>query len=206
MAVLPTPRLADEHRIVLGPAREHLEGPPDLVVAPDHRVEPVLTRRLGEVAAVALERLVLAFGMLVGDPLAPPDRGERLEDPRRRDPVRREQLGRRRPIALQGQRHQQMLGADIVVLQPLGLAFRPLRHRAQTGGGAGFRPPVGPGLTGEPLPGFLEDSRRLDAEPPQHRRGDPVRLIDQGRQQMLGLDLRMMMPFRELLRGQHRLL
>ena len=55
---LADPRLADEHRIVLGPAREHLEGPPDLVVAPDYRVEPVLVRRLGEVAAVSFERLV----------------------------------------------------------------------------------------------------------------------------------------------------
>ena len=33
------PRLADQHWVVLGAAREHLDSAPDLLVAPDHRVE-----------------------------------------------------------------------------------------------------------------------------------------------------------------------
>ena len=37
--------LADQHRVVLGPAREHLDHAPDLLVAADHRVE---LPRLGE--------------------------------------------------------------------------------------------------------------------------------------------------------------
>ena len=31
--------LADQHRVVLGPARQHLDDPADLVVAADDRVE-----------------------------------------------------------------------------------------------------------------------------------------------------------------------
>ena len=53
--------LADQHRVVLGPAREHLHDPPDLFVAADDRVELALLRQLGQVAAVLLQRLVLVL-------------------------------------------------------------------------------------------------------------------------------------------------
>ena len=56
--------LADEHRVVLRPAREHLDDAADLVVAADDRIELALARELGEVAAVALERLIGALGVL----------------------------------------------------------------------------------------------------------------------------------------------
>jgi hypothetical protein len=42
---LAHPGLADQHRVVLGPAREHLDGAADLLVAADHRVELPLARR-----------------------------------------------------------------------------------------------------------------------------------------------------------------
>ena len=141
--------------------------------------------------------------MRVGDALTPANRGQRLEDPRRRDSARREQLGGWRPTAFAAHRNQEVLGADVVVSQLLGLAFRRLRHRAQARGRAGFRPAVGLRLPRQPFACFFENPRRFDAEPPQHRRRHAVRLIDQRDQQMLGLDLRMMMPFREPLRGQH---
>jgi hypothetical protein len=59
---LADPGLADEHRVVLGAAREHLDHAADLFVAADDRVELAAARQLGQVAAVALERLVLASG------------------------------------------------------------------------------------------------------------------------------------------------
>ena len=70
--------LADEHRVVLRAARQHLDHAADLVVSADDRIELALARDLGEVAAVALERLVLALGILVGHALRPADGGERL--------------------------------------------------------------------------------------------------------------------------------
>ena len=75
--------LADEHRVVLRAARQHLDDAADLLVAADHRIELALPRELGQVAPVPLERLVLAFGVLVGDALAAADGGERLRGPRR---------------------------------------------------------------------------------------------------------------------------
>ena len=55
-------RLADQHRVVLGATLKDLDGTADLVIAADDRVELALTRALGEVDGVLLERLALAFG------------------------------------------------------------------------------------------------------------------------------------------------
>jgi hypothetical protein len=62
--------LADQHRVVLGAALQDLDGAADLVVAADHRVELALAGALGEVEAVFLQRLALAFGFLRADVLA----------------------------------------------------------------------------------------------------------------------------------------
>ena len=62
-------RLADEHRVVLPPARQHLDRPPDLLLAPEHRVELARARLRGQVGAVLFERLALGRGERV-DPRA----------------------------------------------------------------------------------------------------------------------------------------
>ena len=62
-------RLADEHRVVLGAAREHLDDAADFLVAADDRIELALARQLRQVAAVAGERLVGGFGILRRDAL-----------------------------------------------------------------------------------------------------------------------------------------
>ena len=54
-------RVADQHRVVLRAAREHLDDAADLLVAADHRVELALLGELGQVAAELLERLVGAL-------------------------------------------------------------------------------------------------------------------------------------------------
>ena len=88
---LPHPGLADQHRVVLRPSREHLHDAADLLVAPDDRVElPGLGER-GQVAAVLLERLVRALGILRGDLLSAAHALERLEQRVARDDVEREQ-------------------------------------------------------------------------------------------------------------------
>ena len=53
---------ADQHRIVLGAPRQHLDRAADLVVAADHRVELALARLLGQVAGVFLQRLPILLG------------------------------------------------------------------------------------------------------------------------------------------------
>ena len=59
---LTDPGLADQHRIVLGPAREDLDGAANLLVASDHRIELAVARRLGEVAGIFLECIVGVLG------------------------------------------------------------------------------------------------------------------------------------------------
>ena len=63
-------RLADQHGVVLGAAAEHLDRAANLLDAADHRVELALARKVGDVAAVLLERLELGLGVLAGDVLA----------------------------------------------------------------------------------------------------------------------------------------
>ena len=72
--------LADQHRVVLRPAREHLDHAPDLVVAADDRIELALARHLREVAPVPLERLILALGVLIGDALRAAHGRQRLKN------------------------------------------------------------------------------------------------------------------------------
>ena len=62
-------RLADQHRVVLGAARQHLDDAANLVVAPDHRVELARRRELGQVAPVSLQRLVGRLGIRRGHAL-----------------------------------------------------------------------------------------------------------------------------------------
>ena len=58
--------LTDQHRVVLGTPRQHLDHPADLGVAPDDRVELALLGARGEVDGVLLERLVGRLGLLAG--------------------------------------------------------------------------------------------------------------------------------------------
>ena len=103
--------IADEDGIVLRAAREHLDHAPDLLVAPDDRVElPGLGER-GEVAAVLLERLVRALGILRRHLLAAADALQRLEQRLARDDVERE---------------QQMLHRDELVAELPHLVERPV--------------------------------------------------------------------------------
>ena len=54
--------LADEDRIILGPARQHLDCAANFLVAPDHRIEFALPRRLGQIPRIFLQGVVSVFG------------------------------------------------------------------------------------------------------------------------------------------------
>ena len=77
---LAHPGLADQDRVVLGAAREHLHDPPDLLVPADDRVELAQPGQIGEVAAEFLQGLVFFLRVGVGDALGPADLLQRLED------------------------------------------------------------------------------------------------------------------------------
>ena len=54
--------LADQNRIVLGPARQNLDRAADFLVAADDRIELARPRGLGEVAGVFLQRVIGVLG------------------------------------------------------------------------------------------------------------------------------------------------
>ncbi len=72
--------LADEHRVVLRPPRQHLDHAADFVVAADHRIELALPCDGRQVAPVPFEGLILPLGMLIGHALRPTDARQRVED------------------------------------------------------------------------------------------------------------------------------
>ena len=122
-------RVADQHRVVLGPPREHLDDAADLLVAADHRVELARLGVGGQVLAELLERLERGLGVGGGDP--------RRVDLRRRlgDLVA---LGQQVADAggLLGQRQQDVVGGDVLVAERLHLALGPLQDVDQALGGA----------------------------------------------------------------------
>jgi hypothetical protein len=74
---LADPGLANQHRVVLGPAGQHLDYPPDLGIPADDRVELALAGAAGQVDPVLLQRLVRALRVLAGDLGGPADLLER---------------------------------------------------------------------------------------------------------------------------------
>ena len=114
-------RFADQHGIVLGAARKHLNDAADLLVAADHRVELALRGQLRQIAAVFFESFVSGFRILGGHALAA---AHFLQGPHQafaRDAELAEQFSRGARIVGGGEQH--MLHRDVVVLQPLGFLF-----------------------------------------------------------------------------------
>ena len=117
---LPDARLADQHRVVLGTARQHLHDAADLLVAADHRVELRFAGLLGEIAREPLERLILLLRLLVGHAMGAAHAFERRQQVVVAHARRRQQLPGGRALQV-GQGEQQVLGRDVGVAQRLGL-------------------------------------------------------------------------------------
>src|SRR5438034_9657047 len=149
-------RLADEHGVVLGAPREHLDDPADLLVAADDGIELAPSRQVGEVARVALERLVLLLGVGVGDPLRPAHLRERLVDGFGRHAVLREHAAGG-AVAILGERDEEVLGRDVPVLEALGLRLRPFERQPRAFAEVLAAPAADRGELGELRPECLLD-------------------------------------------------
>ncbi len=181
--------LADENRVVLGAPGQHLDHPPDLGVAADHRVELAVLGLLGQVDAVLLERLVGALGVLAGDLGAASHLGERLGQGVRGGARPAQQGGGL--AAVGGDPDQQVLGRDVLVIELAGAARGGVDHRQQlprrfrgAGGGA-----VHARQPADLIGGLLRDQRRVGAHGPQQRRRRPVGLLQERGQQVQRVDL-----------------
>ena len=149
---------------------------------PDDRVELVLARDRGQVAAVLLEGLVGILG-LAGHPMAAPDLAQRLEQllAAHADPLG----GGTGGIGI-GQGQEDVLGREVLVTEVgphrVGVGDDPFDLPTHAGVGA-----VGAGQLGQGLVGGLPQRRHVD--PDLLEDDDPLRLAHQGGEDMVRGDL-----------------
>ena len=119
--------LADQHRVVLGAAGQHLDGAADFLVAADHRVDLAVARGLGEIAGVFLERVVGVLGRARVGGAALAQRVDGGVEVLRRDAGARQDLAGL-AVLLERKREQQPLDRDVAVAGLLGDLLRLIEH------------------------------------------------------------------------------
>ena len=185
--------LADQHGVVLLPAREDLHDALDLGLAADDGVELALRRLLGQVAAELVEqlralRLLAGAGALL---LAAAGAGEHADDLVTnlfRIRVEVEQDAGGDALVLAHEPEQDVLGADVVVAERQRLAQRQLEDLL----GAGSERD----LAGGDLVTLADDAGDLrthllhgDVERLQDARGEPFLLAEEAEQDVLRADV-----------------
>ena len=197
--------LADQHGIVLGAAGEHLDHAADLLVAADDRIELALARDVRQVLRVALQRLVLLLGVLVRHPLGAAHLDEGAVDGLGGHAVGGEDAGGAAGLLL-GDGDEQVLGRDVLVLQPLRLVPRAIDHALEAR--RGVRAPSALHLRELRDLGLHLGRHRLRprAELGEQRAHHALLLLEQCQQQMLRLDRLVVVLVGERLGGLHRLL
>ena len=142
-------RFADQDGVVLRPAAQHLLHALELVLPADQRIELVLHRRLGQIAAE------LGQQRRFFDPrqrrLLVEERDDVLADGVQAHPLLEQDGGGHRALFAQDA-EQQVLGADVVVQQPVGLLGGKLQHAL--GFGAERKLDRGRDLLAEDRPAF----------------------------------------------------
>ena len=137
-----------------------------------------LRASVGQVAGVALERLVAVLGVRVGDALVAADLAQRLQQAVARDAVALQGFGRRR-LAVE-QRQQQVLRRDVLVLQRSRLRAGPASGRRRASARLGGAPWVR-GREARDVSTSRRDGRDVGAQLAEGRRNDTALLWSAGR-------------------------
>ena len=184
--------LADQHRIVLGAARQHLDRAADFLVAADHRIELALARGFGQVAGIFLQRVIGVLGGCAMSAVRPLRRSSMAAlSACGVTPALGEDL-RGLGVLLQRERQQQALDGDVGVAgllrDLLGVVEEPRRRGREiklSGARArDFRQLGQRRLASAPAP-------RASCRPPRsiRPRGKPLPIVEQNLEQMLGREL-----------------
>lgn len=106
---------ADQHRVVLGPPLQDLDGPADLVVATDHRVELAFLGALGHVDGVLVQRLARLLDVRVVHRFAATQVGHGILQRLARHALAEQQLAEPGVLVHRGQQYQ-LAGDELVAL------------------------------------------------------------------------------------------
>ena len=182
--------LADQHRIVLGAARQHLDGAADFLVAADHRIDLAVARRLREVAGIFLQRVIGVLGRRRVGGAALAQRFDGGVEVLRRDAGAGEDLAGL-AVLLERQRQQQPLDGDEAVAGLLGDLLRLVEHARERGIEIDLSGPAARHLRalGERR---LDGGKRLARAPAgavDQPGREPFRVVEQDLEQMLGGEL-----------------
>src|SRR5262249_47708135 len=155
---------------------ENLDDAPDLVVAPDHRVELALPRALGHVQRVFLERFARPFGFRAADAFTAAYCEDGLFERRTRSPMLFQKATRFTLVA--GQREQEHLRGDELVTSFLGLLVGEIEQIAQISRDGDFAALAFD--LGQAPEGGVEralEARDVDPRAPQERRAAAILLL-----------------------------
>ena len=179
-------RLADEHGVVLGLAREDADHVADLAVAADDRVELVFAGAFDKVRAVFGKRVVGALGVVAGD-----GRGLDLRQLRGEGALRDAVIGE---DALDGgggggkEADHQMFDGDILVAHAPGGLFRGVQRAVGLRREIDLRPGADLRQRGDRGVQLREQLVAVHAHPAEQRGDQPPVLVDERVKQMLRRD------------------
>ena len=185
---------ANEHRVVLGAAAEHLDDPTNLFVAPDDRIDLAVASALGEVLAVLLERLKLLFGIGATDTMTTANLLQSLQHFFAADA---ESL-----VHCQ----QQMLDREVIVFEIFAIRLGVLGNVGELAAHAWFGTAVCARQLGDSLFGFVAHHQRCQPQRLHKCRSDGALLAHQGDQYVVGGDLGVAVRFGLIDCGRERFL
>ena len=177
-------RFADQHRVVLGAAAQHLHHAADLVVAADHRIQLAQAGGFREIVRVAFQCLILRLRILIRDALRAAHRDQGLQDGVVGGPGAFQKLAGRF-IALLGEAQQQVFGGYELILEADGFVESVLQYLIERRRQIHARLHVaGLGQGGQEPLGLRDDGVRVHTAFLQHRPDNALLLFRQGDQQM----------------------
>src|SRR5215213_567021 len=189
-------RFANQYGIVLGPARKDLDRATNLVVTTDDGIQFSFACGFGQVARVFRKRLVVLFGVLIRDPCAAAHLLDYFEQIVSRDAMLTQDFARI-AVFLFNDRQQQVLSRDKLVLHLVSLLLRHCKElrdaRAEI-----LLPALYTWKTSHGRLRVIKNDRDVGAELPEYWSNDTFRLFEHHDEQMLGLNLLVLVPFRQL--------
>ena len=184
-------RLADENRVVLRPPAQHLQRTPNLLIAPDDRVELARPCRLREVARILCQRLKLRLGLIVHHPLAPAQVEDGLAENLRIEPMGAEQLGDR-AVGLK-KPEEEMLHRHMGVVHAVGLLLGDRKGLVERGREAPLQVARGLGQLRQLRLRVAEQRVDREAEVAGQRGREAILLTEQRHKQVKTVNARMLL-------------